>query len=31
MLNDIFKHWRYFIPRFLGYGTVLGGWFGGLT
>lgn len=31
MLGEIFRHWRYFIPRFLGYGTVLGALFGGLT
>lgn len=31
MLSDIFQHWRYFIPRFIGYGTILGGLFGGLT
>ncbi|MEM9953539.1 MAG: hypothetical protein AAF846_18165 [Chloroflexota bacterium] len=31
MLSDIFRHWRYFVPRFAGYGGVLGGLFGGLT
>lgn len=31
MLSDIFQHWRYFVPRFAGYGLVLGGLFGGLT
>lgn len=31
MLAEIFRHWRYFIPRFLGYGTALGALFGGLT
>lgn len=31
MLNDIFRHLRYFLPKTLGYGTVIGALFGGLT
>ncbi|MGJ3237722.1 MAG: hypothetical protein ACFE0Q_03350 [Anaerolineae bacterium] len=31
MITDIWQHWRYFVPRFAGYGTVLGGLFGALT
>lgn len=31
MLGEMIRHWRYFIPKFLGYGTALGALFGGLT
>lgn len=31
VINDILKHWAYFIPRFLKYGGLLGGAFGALT
>ncbi|GAB5493841.1 MAG: hypothetical protein Phog2KO_40560 [Phototrophicaceae bacterium] len=31
MLSEIFRHWRYFVPRLLGYGTVIGTLFGALT
>ncbi|MEL7432432.1 MAG: hypothetical protein AAFN11_00635 [Chloroflexota bacterium] len=31
MLNEIFRHWRYFIPSFARYGVILGALFGALT
>ncbi len=31
MLSEILRHWRYFIPKFVGYGGALGTLFGALT